>query len=193
MCHSGSNTWCWRRPPCYSASATRSSVPCWYMNPTFHASRRTTWTQVGMQYRYCGKKVFLLFKAVFFLTIKRTRAGDGITNCITNSSLQHDIYVREYDVYGITQYLMPHGLSSAQAVFQCLTNDVLREKLVQFVITYNDDILMYSLLYFTRPSIWYFSRAFPQLFRLQNYCNMSSGTLESQMIFRFTRSWCFKA
>lgn len=40
---------------------------------------------------------------------------------------------------------MPYGLSHTPLVFQCLINDVLRDKLGKFKIAYTDDILIYSL------------------------------------------------
>ncbi len=39
---------------------------------------------------------------------------------------------------------MPFGLKNAPATFQRLINDMLREYLNDFVITYLDDILIYS-------------------------------------------------
>lgn len=44
---------------------------------------------------------------------------------------------------------MPYGISSTPSVFQCLINDVLRDMLGKFVITYIDDILVYSPSYAT--------------------------------------------
>lgn len=40
--------------------------------------------------------------------------------------------------------VVPYGFSSAPSVFQCLINYVLRNILRRFVITYIDDILVYS-------------------------------------------------
>lgn len=40
--------------------------------------------------------------------------------------------------------IIPYGLSCAPSVFQCLTNDMLRDMLGKFVIAYIDDILIYS-------------------------------------------------
>lgn len=39
---------------------------------------------------------------------------------------------------------MPFGLTNALSVFQALVNDVLRDRLNQFVFIYPDDILIFS-------------------------------------------------
>lgn len=39
---------------------------------------------------------------------------------------------------------MPYGLANTPSVFQCLINDVLRDMLGRSIITYIDDILVYS-------------------------------------------------
>ena len=39
---------------------------------------------------------------------------------------------------------MPFGLTNTPAVFQALVNNMLKDKLNQFVFTYLDDILIFS-------------------------------------------------
>lgn len=45
---------------------------------------------------------------------------------------------------GYYEYMVIHGLSCTPLAYQCFINDVLRDMLEKFMVTYTDDILIYS-------------------------------------------------
>lgn len=79
--------------------------------------------------------------------------GASIFTKLDLRNAYHLVRIREGDEWktafntptGHYEYLvMPFGLTNAPAVFQALTNDVLRDMLNKFMFVYLDDILIFS-------------------------------------------------
>lgn len=83
----------------------------------------------------CEAKLFTKLDLRTAYNLVRIRKGDEWKTAFSTTT-------------GHYQYkVMPYHLAGAPSVFQCLINHVLREMLGRFVITYIDDILIYSKSY----------------------------------------------